>query len=351
MKRELLAAALFAVATIGVARADQTNAPAEAAKPAPPAPKIQFDKTVYDFGSTSFVDSVTGTFTFSNTGAGDLKMGKPQPSCGCTVASVKPDVLKPGEKGELVFKVNVGPAHGALEKHITVTSNDPQTPSISLAIKVDVKQVIEVSPGQVSVGAIRQGMITNVVVTVHRVDGKKLAISSTTPSSKLVRARVEPIEGSNDESAKLIVEVEGEGVPRSFNENVKVFLDGISQPATTVSVVGRLIGDIAVAPEQLYWPVSDPAHAPVANPEAQTIRRISVTSTRTDQPLEIKNLASSLKDVSLELVAVEAGKSYSIVAKLAEPPKESETGTITFDTNATAQPKVTIPVKITVLKQ
>src|SRR2546427_309371 len=29
-------------------------------------PKIQFDKTVYDFGVTSLVESVTGTFTFQN---------------------------------------------------------------------------------------------------------------------------------------------------------------------------------------------------------------------------------------------------------------------------------------------
>lgn len=351
MKRELLAVALFAMATMGVARADQTNAPTEPAKPAPPPPKIQFEKTVYDFGATSFVDSVTGTFTFSNVGEGELKVAKPQPSCGCTVASVKPEVLKPGEKGELVFKVNIGAAHGALEKHITVPSNDPLTPSISLSVKVDVKQVIEVTPGQISVGAIRQGAITNVTVLVHRTDGKKLAINTTTPSSKQVRARVEPVAGSDDQSAKVIVEVEAEGVPRAFSENVKVFLDGITQPAATIGINGRLIGDVAVTPEQLYWPVSNPSNAPAASTEAQTIRRITVTSTRTDQPLEIKNLVSSLKDVSLELVAIETGKTYSVVAKLAGTPKESERGTITFETNASSQQKITVPIAITVLKQ
>src|SRR5258708_3436159 len=105
MKRELLAVAVFAVATMSVARAQvtntpaaTTNAPTAATTNAPTAaPKIQFDKTVYDFGTTSLVDSVTGTFTFQNVGDGELKMGKPQPSCGCTVASVKPEVLKPGE--------------------------------------------------------------------------------------------------------------------------------------------------------------------------------------------------------------------------------------------------------------
>lgn len=362
-----MAVALFAMATIGVAHAEATNKPAEAAKPpvpAPgtnsaaeaakppaPAPKIQFDKTVYDFGSTSFVDSVTGTFTFQNAGLGELKVGKPQPSCGCTVASVKPEVLKPGEKGELIFKVNVGAAHGSLEKHINVPSNDPQSPTVNLSIKADVKQVLEITPGQISLGGIRQGAITNVTATLRRTDGKKLAISSTQPSSKLVRARVEPVEGSNDQSsAKIVIEVEGEGTPRMLSENVKVFLDGITQPATTITINGRLLGDVTVSPEQLYWPITDPSRAPAANADAQTIRRIAVTATRPDQPLEIKNLASSMADLSLEVVTIETGKTYSVVAKFTEMPKQSERGTISFETNMSVQPKITIPVTVTVLK-
>ena len=69
-------------------------------------PKIQFDKTVYDFGVTALVESVTGTFTFQNAGDGVLQLQKPKPSCGCTVASVNPETLKPGEKGELVFTID-----------------------------------------------------------------------------------------------------------------------------------------------------------------------------------------------------------------------------------------------------
>src|SRR6476619_1745054 len=71
-------------------------------------PKIQFDQTVYDFGKTSQVERVTGTFTFKNAGDGVLKINKPTTSCGCTVASLKSDVLQPGEKGELTFTLNLG---------------------------------------------------------------------------------------------------------------------------------------------------------------------------------------------------------------------------------------------------
>src|SRR6266436_1167047 len=201
MKREFLAAVLLAVVTIGGARAEGTNAPGTnttLGAATAPARKLQFDKTVYDFGTTSLVDSITGTFTFQNTGAGDLRIEKPQPSCGCTVASVKPDSLKPGEKGELVFTVRVSGQRGTLEKHITVPSNDPQAPKTSLSIKVEMKQILDITPPSVQLGNIRQGTITNVTVLVHRTDGKKLVISKAEPSSKLLRARIEPAAGTND---------------------------------------------------------------------------------------------------------------------------------------------------------
>ncbi len=176
MKREFLAAVLLAVATIGSARADGTNAPAASTNA--PAPKLQFDKTVYDFGSTSLVESVTGTFTYQNTGAGELKIQKPQPSCGCTVASVKPDTLKPGEKGELVFTVRVAGQRGQLEKHITVPSNDPQAGKVNLAIKIEMKQVLEVTPQNVNlVRQFRQGTTTNVTVVAVTGQGRQEASS------------------------------------------------------------------------------------------------------------------------------------------------------------------------------
>jgi hypothetical protein len=79
------------------------------------------------------------------------------------------------------------------------------------------------------------------------------------------------------------------------------------------------------------------------------VRRITVSSTRPDQPLEIKNLTSSLKDLTVELATVETGKTYTVVATLAGTPAQSEQGSVSFDTNTSTQPKITIPVTIVVM--
>ena len=92
----------------------------------------KFDQTTYDFGKTSQVEHVSGTFIFHNVGDADLKIGKPSTSCGCTVAGVKPEALKPGEQGELNFTLNLGRNRAVLQKQITVESNDPESPKTLL---------------------------------------------------------------------------------------------------------------------------------------------------------------------------------------------------------------------------
>ena len=354
-----MAVALVVIVTMGIARGEgtnnptpssqppalmvATNKPAEPAKPPGPSPRIQFEKTVYDFGSTSLVESLTGTFTFHNTGTGELKIGKLLQK-----ASVKPDVLKPGEKGELVFKLSIGAAHGALEKHITVTSNDPQAPKTSLSIKVEVKQVLEISPQNIHLGNVRQGTITNVMVLVHRVDGKSLNITKAESGSKLLRTRVEPVEGSNDESAKVIIELQNEGTPRQFGESVKLSLEDVPQPVAAITIDGRLLGDVLVDPVMLYWPIRDTSST---NSEALPTREIKVLALTAGQPLDITNLTTNVKDLSLKLVAKNAGQTYVVVARLVKMPEKSVQGAIVFETNMTSQPKVVIPVTISIPKQ
>ncbi|HVM61569.1 MAG TPA: DUF1573 domain-containing protein [Verrucomicrobiae bacterium] len=343
MNRQLLAVVVMAMAAVGVARADATNASTAG-------PKIHFDKTVYDFGATSLVDSVTGTFTFQNVGSGQLTIGKPQPSCGCTVASLSTNVLQPGETGRLGFQVRVAGQRGHLEKHITLPSNDPQASSVSLGIKVEMRQLVDVTPAQFQLGVLKQGSTTNLAVTLHRTDGQKLVVTSAQPSDKRLTVRVVPVEGTNDQSsAKLLIDVDAKGAPGALNDSVKVFLDGITQPAATVFVSGRLLGDVILSQESLFWPITIQTNQ-TANSEQLSVRRISVSSATTNHPLQITNLSTSLADMTLELVPVDTGKVYSVVARLTTLPQQSERGTISFETNTSLQPKVVVPVTITVLR-
>jgi hypothetical protein len=353
MKRELLTVALVVIATMGVARAAGTNSPTASSQPPVPAtnntakptaspPKIQFDKTVYDFGTTSLVDSLTGTFTFHNAGRGTLRVGK------MGQISVIPDVLKPGEAGELVFKLAIQDAEGTIEQFISVPSNDPQTPNVSLSIKVKLEPILKISPRYIQLGNIRQGTITNVAVLVHRTDGKKLVITKAEPSNKLLRVRLVPVTGTDKQSAIVIVDIDGVGAPRQFSEYVKLSLEGITQPLPMIMVNGRLLGDVTLEPASLYWPIADSSST---NSEMPSAREIKVSAVASNQTLEVKNLTTNVKDLKLELITKTAGKTYVVLARFTNMPKQSARGTITFETNTASQPKVAIPVTISILKQ
>ena len=132
MKRTLLTLTLC-LNVAGLAWADGT-------------PKIQFDKTTFDFGKTSLVHQVAGTFIFTNVGDSVLTLEKPTTSCGCTVANLKTNALQPGERGELAFTLNVGPNRATLQKHITVTSNDPKNPKVDLTVLAEYIPIFDLVP-------------------------------------------------------------------------------------------------------------------------------------------------------------------------------------------------------------
>src|SRR5689334_15390942 len=70
-------------------------------------PHIAFDKTLYDFGTTSRVERVTGRFTFRNTGDEPLRLETPATSCGCTEAKIEPESVEPGQEGAVLFTVTM----------------------------------------------------------------------------------------------------------------------------------------------------------------------------------------------------------------------------------------------------
>jgi hypothetical protein len=314
-------------------------------------PRIQFDKTVYDFGTTSMVRQLTGKFTYQNVGDAVLELEKPETSCGCAVASVEPETLKPGEKGELVFTLNVALSmRGHVEKSITVASNDPTTPSAELTIQAHMTSPFDFTPEQIALGDMRQGAITNVAVLVKRTDGKKPILSKAEVGVNFIHARVEPLEESSNTTARVWIETKAEGAPRRFVGIVRVYGEDASQLLFTVNVFGRVVGEVTLNPDELRWNIQDPEHWPGGQPESMTIRRVRVVASDKGKSLEVKNATSSLRSLRVSVVTVETGGVYEVVARLSEPPKETESGTISFETNRASQPTVVVPVRVNVAK-
>jgi hypothetical protein len=313
-------------------------------------PKIQFDQTVYDFGKTSQVANVSGVFMFKNTGDGILKVEPPKPSCGCTVAELKPDTLAPGATGELAFTLNLGVSRAILEKHIAVRSNDPQTPDVSLTLKVDYTPLYDVNPMTLAPNLAFGVNDATQFTTITRTDGKPLRIVKLDTSKPWIKATVEPDAKADETNARIRIAVQRDGSPRRFNEYVQVYTaEQTNTPASSIYLYGQIMGEVSLSPEALYWSVPDTTNTPSARPEAQTTQRLTIRSAA-GQTIELKNPQSSIKGINVELVPKEVGKVYELVARLDEVPASTVSGNVSFETSVAAQPKIEVPVIINVFK-
>ena len=309
------------------------------------APKIEFDQMVYDFGTTSLVDSVTGKFTYRNTGDEVLEIQPPKPSCGCTVAKMTANTLQPGESGEMEFQLALGFQAQQFEKGIYVSSNDPQQPMVTLLIKADFQQVFTVSPPSVSFGTVELGASTSAVILVKRLDGQKAVITRLETTGDALTTSIEPAEG---DAALVRVGLKTTGRPRYISEQVRMYSADSKGAAYGVFVTARLLGDIRLDPEAVGWGMPDPEHWNDDDPDYILERSFRITATRPDRPLKIRNVSCTLKEVKLRLKTLERNRQYQITATLDKPLKQPVNGLITFETNLESLPTVEVPIEISV---
>jgi hypothetical protein len=338
MKRTILTIVLSAAVSVGTAWAA--------------APKIQFDKYTCDLGKTSQVDHVAGKFIVRNVGDAVLKLDPPVPSCGCVKPSLSTNTVAPGEQAELTFSINVGPTRMQIAKYISVTSNDPQNPKTDVGVRVEYVPLFDISPNWLIFDAIREGVATNATVFVTRTDGKKLNLARAEVTKSWITAKIAAATNADERSGRILIELKPEGHRGRFSELVRVFCGDSNTPTFSITVYGRLVGEVVWAPESLFWVINDPALLKGPGGEAHAVRRLTVNATTPDHPLEVRNATTTVKEVNLEVIPRDKGKSYDIVARLTAVPTNSLlTGSLTFETNLRDEPKVTVPLTVSVARK
>ncbi len=316
-------------------------------------PKIQVDKTVYDFGEVTGVAKVEGTFTIKNVGGGILELGNPKPTCGCTAAQLSKTQLANGEEAKLPFSMNISPSdNGVMEKYISVPSNDPLNSNVRLALRVTVQKLYDVDPQNIKLGDMSVGSVTNILVAIKRLDGNNFKITDV-KTSQAVTAQLQEDKENDGKVYRYMLTVKPTGSPRSFAEMFDIHTNDekMAQPVGRVILSGRLVGDIVVTPENLFWGIADPATWP--GPQGQTASRrvVSISLLKNTVPLEIKEATSDVPNLKLEVVAREEGKRFEIQANLEKAPTELFRGAIVIKTNHAEMSEIKVPITINVFSR
>lgn len=104
------------------------------------APRLQLDKTLYDFGNAKEGEMVETTFQMTNIGKQPLSIRKTKANCGCTVSAPEKDTLAPGESSNIKVTFDTKGRRGNQYKTVTIFSNDPLAPTQTVTIKGEVKE-------------------------------------------------------------------------------------------------------------------------------------------------------------------------------------------------------------------
>jgi len=101
------------------------------------APRIVFDKLIHDYGTIAQRSDGNCHFRFTNRGEAPLVITGVTASCGCTVPTYTREPVLPGQSGQIKVEYNTK-LRGTFSKTITVNTNDPASPSVTLTVKGNV---------------------------------------------------------------------------------------------------------------------------------------------------------------------------------------------------------------------
>jgi hypothetical protein len=113
-------------------------------------PKMEITEPVYDAGDIYRTKSkIEHVFVIRNTGTAELEILKARPACGCTITEYDRKIA-PNSTGKVNATVDISHFKGNIEKGIDIETNDPTQAKARLAVKANVKTLIDVKPERVT---------------------------------------------------------------------------------------------------------------------------------------------------------------------------------------------------------
>ncbi|MBU0716932.1 MAG: redoxin domain-containing protein, partial [Planctomycetes bacterium] len=314
---------------------------AEAANPtagseAGSGPKIVAPEPTRDFGTTWIGPILKHAFIIKNEGNAPLEITKVRPACGCTVAGNYPRTIDPGKSGEFPFELNSNKLRGRYEKAITVTSNDPQTPSLKLSLQGECKRYVDVLPTSANFGKVTDNESRVRTLKITNNTEKPLNLSLT--NSEDERFEFDLVEKEKGQTYELNVTMNPPYAPGTWRGNT-VLLTGVEQQKEiTIGASARIPERIELQPPSITLNPNS-----IEGGYSRPIRFFNYGST------DVKVLEATTDDpehIQLALSERYPGRSYTINVGIPAgytPPAKGHT--ISIKTDDPEQPLLTVPVR------
>ncbi len=336
----------FAALAASAALAQAPAPPVATAAPAGPAPRLVVAEPIHDAGDVSKGEKVSVDFVVENQGDAELEITAVHPSCGCTVASFDKSVAA-GGKGKIHAELDTADFQGPLAKTITVVSNDPVNPRLTLTIKVKVEPHIAVHPGYaryIYVQTLDPGTVAQTLWALDDKDFKVLGVKSpyrfvTATFHEATEAERRPEATGRQWRIEMTIQPDADVGP--LREFLVVKTSHPKQPEVRIPISGFVRPLIHVTPQVADFgaiQLDDQPHE-----VALTLVNFG------EDAITIEGVESGAPGIEAKAEATEAGRRFKITVTLGPNVAKGPISTmIKIRTSSSAQPVYEVPIKGTI---
>jgi len=167
-------------------------------------PHLTVLQPVYDFGTARQGSIVEHSFMLTNKGDAPLTIDKIRASCGCTATQMTSKIIQPNTSIPLRTRLNLTLQKGKQNKTITVYSNDPKNPVVTLKLQGESVTMVSLEPPRADLGVSYEASASRtVIVTAH--EEISFNVLNTRTSAKNITVEVKEIEPGKKYEAKIQV--------------------------------------------------------------------------------------------------------------------------------------------------
>lgn len=247
---------LFALVASRLAGAP-AGPPERSAAAAPSGPRLEVEKLLVDMGQVTPGPQIRFVFPIRNAGTAPLEIVRVNPGCHCLSAEFDRR-LAPGARGAIRVVFDTGGRRGAIEKHVTVESNDPAATRVVLTLKAALHEAVEVTPGEDVTLPLNPGESAQQEVILRSFETKTLQVTKVVCSSPGTEAHVLNREQimqrvPGDPARFQIVQLSFPSSEKAFDETVTIHTNSPARPRITVRLYGVPRTAVTASPPRLYF--------------------------------------------------------------------------------------------------
>ena len=218
--------------------------------------------------------------------------------------------IPPGGEGKIdvTFKTGAG-STGKREKHITVTTNDPEQKTVNLTVSTEIVEKIGISPNRVNFNQVKKGKEHVRYASVSGEDKDKTKLTGSESSNPNIKVEISPKGFDEDRYRQIKVILMPTIRAGRFFERVTIHTDHQDMKDIQLDVIGDVTGEVTVMPNQLHFGLFQ---------KGNQIERVIVLKATEDTIFKVLEIKSTIPEITTSIETVEAGRQYRVHAQLKE---------------------------------